>query len=413
MRGRGERPAHHEPCAPLRAGGAGRRLAAFAGLFHLHGRPGSRCSSPVPTASAPRCCSGWSCRRHDVPGPRPGQSLGQRRAHDRCAAAVLPRLRRACTRSTTRSWRRWSPAWRRPVAKTAARCSAARPPSCRTCTRPAIIDLAGTRRGRGRADAASSTAVACTRVTGSGACRRPGCTPTATAGAPARRRPRPGARITGGLGQSLGEALLAPHPSYLHAMLPMLSRGEGDRAHHRWRHPRQPAARPARGRLGPSSNGAPGPCRRSSSVLQELGGIQRDEMLRVFNMGLGLIFVTDADLRRSGPRRFEVGRVVPRVAASASSSVEESRSPWSRARAPICRRCSTPARARPSRREVVLVGCNRADAPAIARAESAGRARLRRRPRRVPSPRRASAPAARGRAARRAELVVLAGFDES
>jgi phosphoribosylformylglycinamidine cyclo-ligase len=46
------------------------------------------------------------------------------------------------------------------------------------------------------------------------------------------------------------------------------------------------------------------------SVLQELGGIASEEMLRVFNMGLGLIFVTGPRVRCSGA--LEIGRVVPR-----------------------------------------------------------------------------------------------------
>jgi phosphoribosylformylglycinamidine cyclo-ligase len=47
------------------------------------------------------------------------------------------------------------------------------------------------------------------------------------------------------------------------------------------------------------------------SVLQELGGVESEEMLRVFNMGLGLIFVTDPQAHCSGA--IEIGRVVPRA----------------------------------------------------------------------------------------------------
>jgi phosphoribosylformylglycinamidine cyclo-ligase len=114
----------------------------------------------------------------------------------------------------------------------------------------------------------------------------------------------------GGLGQSLGEALLAPHPSYFPAIQPIL--GEVKAIAHI------------------TGGGIPGNLPRVLpedvsveiewgawrvppifSVLQELGGIERDEMLRVFNMGLGLIFVTDPDLP-GWPGAFEVGRVVPR-----------------------------------------------------------------------------------------------------
>ena len=50
------------------------------------------------------------------------------------------------------------------------------------------------------------------------------------------------------------------------------------------------------------------------AVLQDLGSIPDDEMLRVFNMGLGLIFIAGAGLdpRPECPSAVEVGRVVPR-----------------------------------------------------------------------------------------------------
>jgi phosphoribosylformylglycinamidine cyclo-ligase len=50
------------------------------------------------------------------------------------------------------------------------------------------------------------------------------------------------------------------------------------------------------------------------SLLQELGGVDPDEMLRVFNMGLGLIFIASAtyDPRERCPRAIAVGRVIAR-----------------------------------------------------------------------------------------------------
>jgi phosphoribosylformylglycinamidine cyclo-ligase len=114
----------------------------------------------------------------------------------------------------------------------------------------------------------------------------------------------------GGLGQSLGEALLAPHPSYLPAVQPILSELKAI-AHI-------------------TGGGIPGNLPRVLpddvsveiewgawhvppifAVLQELGRLERDEMLRVFNMGLGLIFVTGRDMP-GWPTAVEVGRVVPR-----------------------------------------------------------------------------------------------------
>jgi len=115
----------------------------------------------------------------------------------------------------------------------------------------------------------------------------------------------------GGLGQSLGEALLAPHPSYFPAVEPIL--GELKAIAHI------------------TGGGIPGNLPRVLpegvsveiewgawhvppifAVLQALGGIGRDEMLRVFNMGLGLIFVTGLDLP-GWPGAVEIGRVVPRA----------------------------------------------------------------------------------------------------
>jgi phosphoribosylformylglycinamidine cyclo-ligase len=50
--------------------------------------------------------------------------------------------------------------------------------------------------------------------------------------------------------------------------------------------------------------------------LRELGGLPFDEGWRVFNLGLGLVFVTssDVDARAACPEAMEIGRVVPRQA---------------------------------------------------------------------------------------------------
>jgi phosphoribosylformylglycinamidine cyclo-ligase len=117
----------------------------------------------------------------------------------------------------------------------------------------------------------------------------------------------------GRLGQSLGSALLAPHPSYLAAIRPVLPRLEAI-AHI-------------------TGGGIPGNLPRVLpedvsveldwgswtvppifGVLQELGGVSFDEMLRVFNLGLGLIAVAapDVDVRADCPSAVEVGRVTPR-----------------------------------------------------------------------------------------------------
>jgi len=48
--------------------------------------------------------------------------------------------------------------------------------------------------------------------------------------------------------------------------------------------------------------------------LQELGGLEFEEMWRVFNLGLGLVFVTAPDVEPSCDDAIEVGRIVPRQA---------------------------------------------------------------------------------------------------
>jgi phosphoribosylformylglycinamidine cyclo-ligase len=117
----------------------------------------------------------------------------------------------------------------------------------------------------------------------------------------------------GRLGQSLADALLAPHPSYLAAMRPLL-----------------PVAKAIAHVTG---GGLPGNLPRVLpadvsveldwsawekppifGLLQEVGGVPFEEMLRVFNLGLGLVFVTRADVTvHSGPA-IEAGRVIPRQA---------------------------------------------------------------------------------------------------
>jgi phosphoribosylformylglycinamidine cyclo-ligase len=49
-------------------------------------------------------------------------------------------------------------------------------------------------------------------------------------------------------------------------------------------------------------------------VLQEHGGIGLDEMLRVFNMGLGMVFVTDSSVEMGPlcPYAVQIGEIVPR-----------------------------------------------------------------------------------------------------
>jgi phosphoribosylformylglycinamidine cyclo-ligase len=111
------------------------------------------------------------------------------------------------------------------------------------------------------------------------------------------------------LGQSLGEALLQPHPSYLSQMQPLFS------------HVKAIAHITGGGIFGNLPRVLPEhvsvelvegawPVPPIFGVLQDLGHIPREEMWRVFNMGLGVMFVTAPDVDCPGAR--EVGRIVAR-----------------------------------------------------------------------------------------------------
>ena len=65
----------------------------------------------------------------------------------------------------------------------------------------------------------------------------------------------------------------------------------------------------------PSSKSAPGRCRRSSNTCSKLGNVPQDEMLRTFNMGMGMLLVVPAKkfkkaqtvLERAGEKVYTVG----------------------------------------------------------------------------------------------------------
>jgi phosphoribosylformylglycinamidine cyclo-ligase len=115
----------------------------------------------------------------------------------------------------------------------------------------------------------------------------------------------------GGLGQSLAEALLAPHPSYLSAMRPLLAAHEVKAiAHITGGGIRGNLPRVIPESVSVEIEWGRWPVSPIFALLQRRGSISLDEMLRVFNMGLGLIFVTDARANCLGA--MEIGRVVPR-----------------------------------------------------------------------------------------------------
>jgi phosphoribosylformylglycinamidine cyclo-ligase len=114
------------------------------------------------------------------------------------------------------------------------------------------------------------------------------------------------------LGESLGDALLAQHPSYYPMLQPILGQlkaiahitGGGIPGN-------LPRVLPPP--VSVELDWASWPTPPVFSVLQRLGRIDDDEMLRVFNMGLGLIFIgpPDFDPRQRCPSALEIGRVVP------------------------------------------------------------------------------------------------------
>jgi phosphoribosylformylglycinamidine cyclo-ligase len=116
----------------------------------------------------------------------------------------------------------------------------------------------------------------------------------------------------GGLGKSFGDALLAPHPSYLSAIQPLLDGGVVRSLAHitggglEGNLPRVlPESVSADVTWG--SWAVPG----VFGVLQEAGGLELAEMLRVFNMGLGMIVVTPSGTTVPGAAK--IGSIVPRA----------------------------------------------------------------------------------------------------
>ena len=105
-----------------------------------------------------------------------------------------------------------------------------------------------------------------------------------------RRRPGVTTVCVPELGATVGEALLVPHRSYLPVIRPLLGarRDQGHGAHHRRRHHRQPAAHPARRHRTPRSIARAWDVPPLFQWLQRAGSVPDDDMLRTFNMGIGL-----------------------------------------------------------------------------------------------------------------------------
>jgi phosphoribosylformylglycinamidine cyclo-ligase len=114
-------------------------------------------------------------------------------------------------------------------------------------------------------------------------------------------------------GQTLADALLAPHPSYVAAMQGWLPQ---TRAIAHITGGGLPGNLP---RVLPSDvsvelDWGAWPVPPIFSLLQAAGEVPFDQMLRVFNLGLGLVFVTPPDVTVHSGGAMEVGRVLPRQA---------------------------------------------------------------------------------------------------
>jgi phosphoribosylformylglycinamidine cyclo-ligase len=124
-----------------------------------------------------------------------------------------------------------------------------------------------------------------------------------------------GSDPNGRFGMTLGDALLAPHPSYYTLLAPILGElkaiahitGGGIAGN-------LPRVLPET--VSVELDWAAWSVPPIFSFLQDVGHIPFDEMLRVFNMGLGMIFVASPgfDPREQSPSAREIGRVVARQA---------------------------------------------------------------------------------------------------
>jgi phosphoribosylformylglycinamidine cyclo-ligase len=117
------------------------------------------------------------------------------------------------------------------------------------------------------------------------------------------------------LGQPLGDALLAPHPSYYVSMQPLLEHVKAI-AHITGGGMYANLPRVLPDDVSAQLDWGVWPVPPIFALLQDVGDVSFDEMLRVFNMGLGLIFVADAayDPRSECPSALAIGQVVDRAA---------------------------------------------------------------------------------------------------
>lgn len=121
-----------------------------------------------------------------------------------------------------------------------------------------------------------------------------------------------------GWGCTLGEALLRPHRSYVTAVLPLLEQGRiKGLAHITGGGLRDNIPRILPEGCGVRIDADAWPVPSVFTLIQQIGGVEPDEMRRTFNMGIGLVVITGPDaaddtmarLRQHGETPYMIGEV--------------------------------------------------------------------------------------------------------
>jgi len=117
------------------------------------------------------------------------------------------------------------------------------------------------------------------------------------------------------LGKTLGEALLTPHPSYVGAVAGVLSQIKG-MAHITGGGLVENVPRVLPDGVAVRFDTSTWPVPPVITLLQERSSISRDEMYRVFNMGLGMVLICEPSVADDVVRQVPDARVVGEVFAS-------------------------------------------------------------------------------------------------